>query len=95
MSRRAVLHPLSERLTPAEVAQLWFRRAAEFAGQIHGVHPDFPKAGPDGLYLRTQVKAWFDRWHGIRQNAPCEADAEEEAMRIARHGRGQVAALSG
>lgn len=90
MSRLADLSDFSQRLTPSEVARLWFRRAAAYAVEMHSDHPDFPKPGPDGLYLREAVKEWFDRWHGRRQGsgalAALEA-AEKEALRIARNGR--------
>lgn len=82
MTRMASLTPLSQRLTPVEVARLWFRRGPDFAGKIRNTHPDFPKPGPDGLFLLTQVEAWFDRWHGRPQGRP---DSEEEdAMQAAR-----------
>jgi hypothetical protein len=90
VSRVADLSSLSERLTGGEIARLWFRRASAFALEIHADHPDFPKAGPDGLYLREAVKEWFDRWHGRRQGsgaATALEAAEAEALRIARHGR--------
>lgn len=87
MTRLADLTAFSQRITPAEVARLWFRRAPAFAASIHVDHPDFPKPGPDGLYLRESVKIWFDRWHGQRQAcAAPDSAAEEEALRIARGG---------
>ena len=86
--RHTDLSAFTRRLTPAEVAQLWFRRGREFGREIHAVHPDFPRAGPDGLYLTAEVEGWFDRWHGRRQSATPDRDAEDEAFRIARHGRG-------
>lgn len=90
MSRLADLSSFSQRLTPSEVARLWFRRAAAYAVEIHANHPDFPKPGPDGLYLREAVKEWFDHWHGRQQGSGASAAmeaAEAEALRIARHGR--------
>lgn len=84
-SRPSTYDPtLSRRLTPAEVAQHWFRRGAAYAvDQLHVDHPDFPKAGPDGLYLAAQVAAWFDKWHGVR--VPLDApDDEAAALEIAR-----------
>lgn len=79
---------LSRRLTPVEVAQHWFRRGAAFAGEIRDTHPDFPPAGPDGLYLTAQVSAWFDKWHGVRaSSAPPAADGEDAALEIARGAR--------
>lgn len=90
LSRHTAISVLSERLTPGEVASLWFRRSPEWAREIHDIHPDFPQPGPDGLYLRVQVAEWFDRWHGYKQNSPKDAYAAhtEEALRIAQHGRG-------
>lgn len=83
--RHADISALTRRLTPREVAQLWFRRSAAWARDIHAEHPDFPLPGPDGLYLAAQVEEWFDRWHGRRQSdAGFDRSAEEEAMRIAR-----------
>lgn len=75
---------LSRRLTPSEVAQFWFRRGAAYAeSQLRSDHPDFPKPGPDGLYLTAQVAAWFDKWHGVR--VPLDApDDEAAALEIAR-----------
>jgi hypothetical protein len=90
MSRLADLSIYSQRLTPSEVARLWFRRSPTYAPEIHEHHPDFPKAGPDGLYLREAVKEWFDRWHGRRQGSGASAAldaAEAEALRIAQSGR--------
>lgn len=88
MSRIAELTPLSERLSPAEVAQIWFRWARDRAPDIHVIHPNFPNPGPDGLYLREQVREWFKRFHGWRQGSTARPDEEEEALRRAVHGRG-------
>ena len=82
MVRRADLTTFSRRLTPREVAQHWFRRGCDYEFRI--VYPDFPKPGPDGLFLLTAVEGWFDRFHGQRQ-PPSDVlkDEEEEAMRAA------------
>lgn len=80
--RRSSYTPEVQRLTPIEVAQLWFRRGADYADQIAVAHPDFPAPGPDGLYLAEQVKAWFDRWHG--QSTRYELDDDAVALQIAR-----------
>lgn len=89
MKRRSTLTVHSRRLTPAEVAQLWFRRGADFTDSIHSEHPDFPQAGPDGLYLLSQVEAWFARWHRAGPVQTTSLDHEEdEAMRVAGGGRG-------
>lgn len=83
MKRHAALTLHARRLTPAEVAQHWFRRAAAYAHEIHSDHPSFPKPGPDGLYLLSQVEAWFDRVHGRSQiSAVRNADEEAEIMRL-------------
>lgn len=75
---------LSQRLTPAEVAQFWFRRGAAYAiAQLRIDHPNFPEPGPDGLYLTAQVAAWFDKWHGVRASS-IEPDDEAAALEIAR-----------
>jgi len=85
--RHADLTAFAQRLTPAEVAQHWFRCGRAFASDIHAKHPDFPRPGPDGLYLTDQVRIWFDAWHGRRQNFASECTDEEEALEIARNGR--------
>lgn len=83
--RRANLTILSRRLTPAEVAQLWFRRAADFGDEIAKTYPDFPKPGPDGLFLLSQIESWFDRFHGRSHISLVPPVAEEEAaLRAAR-----------
>lgn len=88
MSRRAALNPLSRRLTPKEVAQLWFRRGEDFAEIIHQTYPNFPNPGPDGLFLLSSVEAWFDRFHGRPQpSASSREREEEEAMRAASGAR--------
>lgn len=85
--RRADFTAFTQRLTPVEIAQYWFRRSRDFALDIHNQHPDFPKPGPDGLYLREQVRIWFDGWHGREQNFALAPTGEEEALEIARNGR--------
>lgn len=83
-SRPSTYDPaLSRRLTPAEVVQHWFRRGAAYAETMHAEHPNFPPAGPDGLYLAAQVAAWFDKWHGVRVSS-IEPDDEAAALEIAR-----------
>ena len=84
MSRRPALTLHTRRITPVEVAQLWFRRGAAYTNQIRIDHPDFPMPGPDGLFLLSQVEAWFDQFHGRKQPSlvPPERE-EEEAMRAA------------
>lgn len=77
---------LSRRLTPAEVAQHWFRRGTSYAEQLRADHPDFPKPGPDGLYLASDVVAWFDKWHDVRVSSP-GTDDEAAALEIARGAR--------
>jgi hypothetical protein len=94
MSRRADISAFSQRLSPSEVAELWFRRSAGWAKNIHVEHPDFPCPGPDGLYLRDAVREWFDRWHGRQPERTSDSQFEEEALRIARNGRGQNSAPS-
>lgn len=85
MSRRATLSAYSQRLTPVEVARLWFRRGADYSGQIHADHPDFPKAAQDGLFLLSHVEGWFARFHGTGQPLRETPEGEEEeAMRVAR-----------
>jgi hypothetical protein len=80
MSRRPALSNYSQRLTPAEVARNWFRRGPDYMAKVPA---DFPKPGPDGLFLLSQVEAWFDRFHGIKQRP--EQNGEEDAiMRAAR-----------
>lgn len=89
MSRRpADITALTERLTPPEVARLWFRWGAEKSSQIHVIHPNFPRPGPDGLYLREQVREWFKHFHGWRQGSSARPAEEDEALRRAVHGRG-------
>ncbi len=84
MRRKANLTPLSRRVTPREVAQLWFRRGADFAVEIRVEYPDFPLPGPDGLFLLAQVEAWFDRFHGqVSMTGPAPRHEEEAAMRAA------------
>ena len=90
MARKRVsdFTPFSERLTPAEVADYWFRRDRRFGASIHNEHPDFPRPGPDGLFLRCQVLAWFELFHGLRRRSGERIpDAEAEALAIARFGR--------
>jgi hypothetical protein len=77
----------SERLTPSEVAQHWFRRSANWGRNIHTEFPDFPSRGPDGLFLRQAVKEWFDHWHGRKEGCEMKSQFEEEALRIAKYGR--------
>jgi hypothetical protein len=85
MGRHAKFSVYARRLTPAEVAQFWFRRGIEFSKEIDETYPDFPKPGPDGLFLLSQVEAWFDRFHGKSQISLVPAEDEEEAaMRAAR-----------
>jgi hypothetical protein len=87
MKRHAKLTVYARRLTPAEVAQHWFRRGADFAKDIHATYPDFPKPGPDGLYLLSQVETWFDRLHGRTQISLVPAEDEEDAAMRAALGR--------
>jgi hypothetical protein len=87
MARRANLTPFTERLSPSEVAQLWFRRSACWAKNIHVEHPDFPRPAPDGLYLKAAVRDWFDYWHGRMSEGSPQQKFEQEALRIARNGR--------
>jgi hypothetical protein len=83
MKRHSNLTTFSRRLTPREVAQHWFRRGADFDVRVS--YPDFPKPGPDGLFLLSAVEEWFDRFHGHRQlSRDPSMDEEEEAMRAAR-----------
>lgn len=79
MARHAKLSIHSRRLTPVEVAQLWFRRGGEFGDRIHEDYPDFPNPGPDGLYLLSSVEGWFDRFHGIKRGNDPTLEAEQEA----------------
>lgn len=91
--RHADYSQFIERLTPGEVAVLWFRRAVSFGVEIHKHHPDFPQPAPDGLYLRRDVSAWFDSYHGhVQASRQTAKQAEDEALRIARFGRGQRSA---
>lgn len=89
MNRHTIVCAFSQRLTPTEVAELWFRRSRTWASDIHIQHPSFPMPGPDGLYLKAQVEEWFDGYHG-RRVGPLRAAyaAEDEALRIARGGGG-------
>ena len=83
MKRHSNLTTFSRRLTPREVAQHWFRKGADF--DFRSTHHDFPKPGPDGLFLLSAVETWFDRFHGYRQPSSDPAkDEEEQAMRAAR-----------
>jgi hypothetical protein len=84
MTRRATLTLHTRRITPVEVAQLWFRRGSAYANQMRIDHADFPAPGPDGLFLLSAVEGWFDRFHGRKQPSlvPPEQE-EEEAMRAA------------
>lgn len=85
MSRRraANLTPFARRLTPAEVAQHWFRRGAEYARDMRDDHPTFPRPAPDGLYLLADVEAWFDRLHGHSKPNRSTREERDEAMRAA------------
>jgi hypothetical protein len=83
--RRSALSPLSCRLTPTEVAQLWFRRGTDYAEKLHSEHPTFPQPGPDGLYLAAQVSAWFDNWHGAKAKSG-KPDFEAEILEMIRGG---------
>lgn len=83
MTRRSKLTVHSRRLTPTEVAQLWFRRGEDFAREIHDTHADFPQPGPDGLFLLSAVEAWFDHFHGRHQLAAVPDNEGDEAMRAA------------
>jgi hypothetical protein len=65
ITRHAKLTPASRRLTPLEVAQLWFRRGRDFVTEIHLQYPDFPQPAPDGLYLVAAVESWFEKFHDI------------------------------
>ena len=89
MSRRSVLCIHSQRLTPVEVARLWFRRGADYVDTIHVTYPDFPKPGPDGLFLLSQVQGWFDRFHGVSQKKGSHdiTGEEEDFMRQAANGK--------
>lgn len=87
-TRIADLTPMSERFSAGEVAQIWFRWGREKSSEIHVIHPNFPKPGPDGLYLREQVREWFKHFHGWRQGSVVRKDEEDEALRRAQHGRG-------
>jgi hypothetical protein len=83
MTRHSSQTEFSRRLTPREIAQQWFRRGADYA--FLREYRDFPKPGPDGLFLLSAVEAWFDRFHGNCQPSRTpEKDEEEEAMRAAR-----------
>jgi len=84
MSRRATLTVHSRRLTPAEVCRLWFRRGTDFADKINTEYPDFPKPGPDGLFLLSAVEGWFDRFHGKKQRDLASNDEGEEIARVIR-----------
>lgn len=81
MSRRATLTVHARRLTPAEVAQHWFRRGTDF--DFRKTYPDFPAPGPDGLFLLSAVEGWFDRFHGRKHVLPVTTEEEEIAMRAA------------
>lgn len=83
VARRTNLTPFARRLTPAEVAQHWFRRAPEYAKTMHADYPTFPKAAPDGLYLLADVEAWFDRLHG-RQQPPGSRDDRKHLEELIR-----------
>lgn len=80
--RRSNLSPYSQRLTPAEVAQIWFRRGAQFANQIWKTYPDFPEPGPDGLLSLSRIREWFDRFEGRKQPFSSATEEEEEIMRL-------------
>lgn len=82
--RHAKLTPFARRLTPIEVAQHWFRRGTDYAQQMHLDHPGFPDPGPDGLYLLSQVEAFFDRLHGKLQPFLVPDEEAEEMLRAAR-----------
>jgi hypothetical protein len=89
--KRSPLSPLSKRLAADEVALVWFRRQPHYGQEIRRHHPDFPRPGPDGLYLASEVETWFDRWHGRRpQGAQHDRDAEEQALRAALGGQDQT-----
>ena len=81
--RHANLTAHARRLTPVEVAQHWFRRGADFAKDLYSAYPDFPKPAPDGLYLLSQVEAWFDRLHGRKQAFALPQQDTDAAMRAA------------
>jgi hypothetical protein len=81
--RHADLTPFAQRLTPNEVVQHWFRRGTEYAEQFHEDHPTFPSAGPDGLYLLSQVQIWFENYHGMKVEIRSSASEHDEAMRAA------------
>lgn len=84
MARTAALTTHTKRLTPTEVAQLWFRRGAAFAERILHEYPTFPKPGPDGLFLLSAVEEWFDTFHGNTKIAVLTPQQERaEAMRAA------------
>lgn len=84
MSRRARLTVHSRRLTPAEVAQLWFRRGEDF--DFREAHPDFPAPAVDGLFLLSAVEAWFDRFHGRKQPSLVSSTREEDDAMTAANG---------
>ncbi|HCE07488.1 MAG TPA: hypothetical protein DEQ40_02595 [Oxalobacteraceae bacterium] len=81
MSRRARLTVHTRRLTPAEVAQLWFRRGEDF--DFRGAYPDFPIPAGDGLFLLSAVESWFARFHGTKQPFPVTTEEEDQAMKAA------------
>ena len=83
--RRAKLTQHARRLTPKEVAQNWFRRGRDFAQRIHEAYPNFPQPAPDGLYLLSNVEAFFDGFHGVSGiDSVTPAGEHAEAMRAAR-----------
>lgn len=86
-ARRASLTVHARRITPSEIAQHWFRRGTDFARQIHTEYPDFPQAGPDGLFLLSHVEGWFARFHGLRQVETTTPEHEEETAMQAALGK--------
>jgi hypothetical protein len=83
--RRANLTQHARRLTPIEVAQNWFRRGRDFAQRIHDTYPNFPEPAPDGLFLVSDVEAFFDWFHGVSGIGSVTPVREQaEAMRAAR-----------
>lgn len=85
VTRHSAFTAHSQRLTPLEVAQHWFRRGRDFAGMIHSTYRDFPRPAPDGLYLRSQVEDFFLRLHGIKAAEDRSPDAEQDEMlKVAR-----------
>jgi hypothetical protein len=82
LTRLANLTSHSARLSPVEVARLWFRKGPDFAALIQSKYPDFPKPCPDGLYVLSHIAGWFDRFQsGYQSDSGSPEQEEAEFMR--------------